>query len=195
MAGTHRRLPAGTGLRRWFHRQAVLGRIDELDIGFLTLQRLTAKPLRTPSATPRSEWQTVTQRNIGRQYRTPRVLDQRTRLGRYPKPIRRLAVTDFGHADPVLLLTNRLVAARLGRRHEKAKARTLFRKFVRAAANVDIETERITVRFGRRANNPFLIAAGFGDTYQPIPCVGALFISARFGRRVGERRACFSVRE
>ena len=221
-----------------FTTQAVLGEIDALGIGFLTLQRRTRKLLRTLRARPPEQWRTVQLHNIGRQYRTPRVLDERARLGCYPKEIRRLAVADLGREDLVLLVTNRLqastgklidryarrmlienriadaircfhmdalsssvplkvdvdlqvtlmasslyrmVAARVGRGHERARAQTLFRKFVDAVAQVVIEEERIVVRFGRRTHNPFLIKAGFGDTEQPIPWLGNKALRLVFG--------------
>ena len=221
-----------------FTTQAVLGEIDALGIGFLTLQRRTKKLLRALRARPPEQWRTVQLHNIGRQYRTPRVLDERARLGCYPQEIRRLAVADLGREDLVLLVTNllqasagklidryarrmlienqiadairffhmdalsssvplkvdvdlqvtlmasslyRMVAARVGRGHERARAQTLFRKFVDAVAQVVIEEERIVVRFGRRAHNPFLIKAGFGDDEQPIPWLGNKALRLVFG--------------
>ena len=212
-----------------FTIQAVLGGIDALGIGFLTLQRRTKKLLCTLRARPPEQWRTIQLHNIGRQCRTPRVLDERARLGCYPKEIRCLAVADLGREDLVLLVTNRLqasagkliehriadaipcfhmdalsssvplkvdvdlqvtlmasslyrmVAARAGRGHERARAQTLFRKFVDAVAQVVIEEKRIVVRFGRRAHNPFLIKAGFGDTEQPIPWLGKKALRLVFG--------------
>lgn len=153
--------------------------------------------------------------NIGRKYRGPRVLDERTRLGRYPHEIRCLAVANLGRESLVLLVTNNLKesAARLIDRYARrmlienqiadaihffhmdalssvprkvdwdlqvtlmasslyrirAHAATLFHKFVEAVARVTIEEKRIVVRLHRRAHNPFLIKAGFGDKKQPIP--------------------------
>ena len=41
-------------------------------------------------------------------YRTPRVLDQKIQLRDYEGPIRQLTITDLGHEEPTLLLTNQL---------------------------------------------------------------------------------------
>ena len=220
-----------------FTTQAVLGRIDALDIGFLTLQRRTQKLLRDLRARPAKDWRSIQLHNIGRQYRTPQVLEEWVRLGRYPKKVRRLAVAGLG-SEALLLVTNqkrggaatlvdryarrmlienqiadairfchmdalssavplkvdvdlqatlmaaslyRLVATQLGRGHEQARAQTLFRKFVEAVARVQIEEQRIVVRFSRRANNPYLIAAGFADTEQPMPWLGNKALRLEFG--------------
>ena len=221
-----------------FTTQAVLGALDALGIGFLTLQRRTRKLLEHLRARPAEEWRGIELHNIGRQYRTPRVLDEVIRLGRYPRPVRRLAVAGLGREEPVLLVTNhtegsaaqlvdryarrmlienqiadairffhmdalsaavplkvdvdlqvtlmasslyRMVAARVGRGHEHARAQTLFRNFVDAVAQVEIGEERIVVRFGRRAHNPLLIEAGFGDSEQPIPWLGNKALRLEFG--------------
>ena len=68
----------------------------------------------------------------------------------------------------------RLLALRLGTGCERLRARTLFRKFVQAAATVEILSDRIEVRFGRRANNPALVQAGFADQQRRIPWLGNL---------------------
>jgi hypothetical protein len=41
-------------------------------------------------------------------YRTPKILDRRLTLTDYQGPIRQIAVTDLGHEQPTLLLTNQL---------------------------------------------------------------------------------------
>jgi len=43
---------------------------------------------------------------VSRAYRTPRILDQRITLADDEGPIRQLVVTELGHEDPTLLLTN-----------------------------------------------------------------------------------------
>ena len=68
----------------------------------------------------------------------------------------------------------RLLALRLGTGCERLRARTLFRKFVQAAATVEILSDRIEVRFGRRASNPALVQAGFADQERRIPWLGKL---------------------
>ena len=63
----------------------------------------------------------------------------------------------------------RMLARTIGGDYATARARTLFRKFAQASARVDIGLDRIEVRFGRRAHNPLLVAAGFADGAVPIP--------------------------
>ena len=221
-----------------FTTQPVLGQIDALGIHFLTLQRRTKKVLAAVQEAKAEDWRTVQLHNIGRRYRTPRVLDEQVRLGRYPRKVRRLAVTDLGRPDPILLVTNRLkgspgplidryarrmlienqiadairffhmdamssavplkvdvdlqitlmasslyrmVASQVGHGHERARAKTLFRKFVHAVGYVRIDEKRIVVRFNRRANNPYLIKAGFADREQPIPWLGNKPLRLVFG--------------
>ncbi len=87
---------------------ANLARLDALGIAFLTLRRRTAKMLAKMLAAPPDQWRQVTLTNIGRLYRTPRVLERQVRLRDYPRPIRQLAVADLGHDKPTLLLTNQM---------------------------------------------------------------------------------------
>ncbi len=63
----------------------------------------------------------------------------------------------------------RLLARRIGHQHERTKAQQLFDRFVRTSATVRIGPEVIEVRLGRRAHNPLLIAAGFGEEELEIP--------------------------
>ncbi len=61
----------------------------------------------------------------------------------------------------------RLLARRHG--HERMCARQLFERFMRTAATVRIDERSVEVRLGRRAHNPLLIAAGFGDDRPAYP--------------------------
>ena len=208
---------------------ANLAELDRMGIGFLTLRKRTRKLLDGLAAVPDGEWRRVRLTNVGREYRTPQVLDRKVRITGYPGDIRQLAVRDLGHANPTLLLTNqaatpagqlvdryarrmvienaiaeaidlfhmdalsaavpmkvdldlqltlmagtlyRLLAVRLGNGRQDSKARTLFRDFVKAAAEIAIEEDSIIVRIGRRANNPFLLNAGYGETDIAIPWLG-----------------------
>ena len=63
----------------------------------------------------------------------------------------------------------RLLANRLGERFRTAEPASLFRKFAEASATVEITPERIEVTLGRRAHNPYLIAAGYADSSTAIP--------------------------
>ena len=205
---------------------ANLAALNRLGIDFLTLRKRTRTLLAAIAAVPASDWKQVRLTNVGRIYRTPRVLDQQVRITGYPDAIRQLAVRDLGHENPTLLLTNqmttpagqlvdryarrmvienaisdaidffhmdalsaavplkidldlqitlmanalyRLLAARLGNGRQRSRARTLFRDFVKAAADIHIEERRIIVRIGRRANNPYLINAGYSDAGIVVP--------------------------
>ena len=74
----------------------------------------------------------------------------------------------------------RLLANRAGREMKAAKVQTIFRKPVYASATVEITADEIVVSFGRRANNPLLIAAGYGDIRQKIPWLGDRTLRFRF---------------
>ena len=64
---------------------------------------------------------------------------------------------------------HRLFAVRLGNGRQNSKARALFRGFVKAVSEVAFDERRITGHFGRRANRPFLIGAGNGETDIGVP--------------------------
>ena len=68
----------------------------------------------------------------------------------------------------------RLLAEQIGQGHERERPRTLFRKFVRASADVVVASDSLTVRFGRRAHNPVLESAGLADESVPLPWLGNL---------------------
>ena len=87
---------------------ANLGRINAMGIDFLTLQRRSRYLLDAIAAVPESDWKQVRLTNVGRIYRTPRVLDQRTRISGYPDDVRQLAVRGLGHERPTVLLTNQM---------------------------------------------------------------------------------------
>jgi len=63
----------------------------------------------------------------------------------------------------------RLFGARIGNGYTSAMSRHLFRDFVDATATVTLTGNEVLVRFQKRARNPPLIAAGFGDTPLSIP--------------------------
>ncbi len=66
----------------------------------------------------------------------------------------------------------RLLADRIGHGHQHQAPRTLFRKFIHASADLTIDEHTITVQFGRRANNPFLVKQGFAEEQCRIPWLG-----------------------
>src|SRR5213592_4534753 len=72
----------------------------------MTLRRRSRKMLgeiwsRTPSA-----WRRITLKSLTRTFRTPKVLDERVRLKGYDGELRQVTVTDLGHEEPTILLTN-----------------------------------------------------------------------------------------
>jgi hypothetical protein len=87
---------------------ANLNKLNRKGIGFITLRRRSANMLQDFAAVPRSDWRRIELAGVSREYRTPRILDQRITLSDYTGPIRQLVVTDLGHESPTLLLTNQL---------------------------------------------------------------------------------------
>ncbi len=66
----------------------------------------------------------------------------------------------------------RLLGERIGNGYEVAKSRHLFRDFIDATAVIHVTEREVVVRFQRRAHNPLLLAAGFGETDVMIPWLG-----------------------
>ena len=75
---------------------------------------------------------------------------------------------------------NRAIAKRVGNGFKNARARTLFRKLVRASAAVRKAEHQIIVNFGRRAHNPCLLAARYGEKATPIPWLQDQMLRLRF---------------
>ena len=84
---------------------ANLVRLDqELHIDFITLRRRFPKLLQEVYGLPRSAWRQVELDVPTRQYRTPRVHEQKVKLeGHW---FRQIFVLDLGHEQPTILLTN-----------------------------------------------------------------------------------------
>jgi len=96
-----------------------LHRVNQHGVKFVTLRRRNKKIMRQVYLTPSSAWRRVQLQGVNRMYRTPRVLDETIELDGYEGPIRQLIVTDLGHEEPTLLLTNHLrsSAAKLIKRY------------------------------------------------------------------------------
>jgi transposase len=75
----------------------------------------------------------------------------------------------------------RMLATHLRNGYENAKSRHLFADFVNASAVIDIGEREITVRFQKRAHNPYLLAAGFDKTAQAIPWLRGKRLRLVFG--------------
>ena len=87
---------------------ANLNRLNQQGISFITLRRRSRKLLRDTAARPDSAWTRIELKGISRQYRYPRILDDRITLPDYQGAVRQLTITDLGHEEPTLLLTNQL---------------------------------------------------------------------------------------
>jgi len=87
---------------------ANLDKLNQQGIRFITLRRRSAQLLQTIAQQPASAWRRLELQGVSRHYRTPRILDQRITLADYAGPLRQLVITDLGHEEPTLLLTNQL---------------------------------------------------------------------------------------
>jgi transposase len=87
---------------------ANLHQLNQKGIRFITLRRRSAKMLEAMHRVPPSAWRRVELENMGRAYRTPRILDQPIELRDYQGPLRQIVITDLGHEEPTFLLTNQL---------------------------------------------------------------------------------------
>ena len=85
-----------------------LSRLNELGIPFITLRRRDPKMLQEIRTQPASAWRRIELESIARTYRTPRILDQTVTLRDYEGPIRQITVTDLGHEEPTIVVTNQL---------------------------------------------------------------------------------------
>ncbi|MCX6069852.1 MAG: hypothetical protein NTU91_03185 [Chloroflexi bacterium] len=83
-----------------------LHELNRLGVCFLTLRRRSPALLREVALQPRSAWRTVHLDVPQRLYQTPKVIEQRVTLRDYAGPLRQLLVTDLGHEQPTVLLTN-----------------------------------------------------------------------------------------
>jgi len=83
-------------------------RLNTMGIQFITLRRRSRNMLDAIARQPRSAWRRIELEGVSRQYKTPRVLDERIALRDYPGPLRQITVADLGHEDPTILLTNQM---------------------------------------------------------------------------------------
>lgn len=98
---------------------ANLDKINKLGIRFITLRRRSREMVHAINQKPLSAWRRIELNAVGRAYRTPRILDHRVALPGYSGDLRQLTITDLGHEEPTLLVTNQLrrSAARLVERY------------------------------------------------------------------------------
>jgi hypothetical protein len=85
-----------------------LHRLQQWGIDFITLRRRSARMLHLVHQLPLSAWRPLQLSGVTRQYRSPRILDQRITLSGYDGPIRQIVIANLGHEEPTFLLTNQL---------------------------------------------------------------------------------------
>ena len=83
---------------------AGLDRLDAAGITFITLRRRSPKLLAEVADLPASAWRTVELDVPHRKYRTPRFYEQKARP--LQRAYRQFFITDLGHDEPTILLTN-----------------------------------------------------------------------------------------
>lgn len=83
-----------------------LDRLNQRGIHFITLRRRTRQMLGAIFSRPASAWQRITLPALTRTFRTPKVLEERISLRGYRGSLRQVTVTDLGHEEPTILLTN-----------------------------------------------------------------------------------------
>lgn len=85
-----------------------LSKLNRQGIKFITLRRRGPKILQDLAAQPRGAWRRIELSGVSRIYKTPRILDQCLELDGYEGKLRQIAVTELGHEEPTLILTNQL---------------------------------------------------------------------------------------
>jgi len=83
-----------------------LHELNRRGILFITLRRRSRKMLGEIFSRPSSAWRRITLNSLTRTFRTPKVLDEKIRLKGYDGDLRQVTVTDLGHEDPTIILTN-----------------------------------------------------------------------------------------
>jgi hypothetical protein len=83
-----------------------LSELNRKRILFMTLRRRSRKMLGHIFSRPASAWRRITLNSLTRTFRTPKVLDERIRLKGYDTDLRQVTVTDLGHEEPTIILTN-----------------------------------------------------------------------------------------
>lgn len=90
---------------------ANLNLLNDRDIHFMTLRRRSRKLLGKIFSQPASAWRRITLPSLSRTFRTPKVMDERVGLKGYVGEVRQLTLTDLGHEEPTILLTNNFEAS------------------------------------------------------------------------------------
>jgi len=222
---TYGRLPAELVFDSRLTTYKNLSLLNQRGITFMTLQRRSPSVLRAVANAPRSAWRTIHLDVPHRLHQTPKVIDRQVPLRDYQGVVRQLLITDLGHEQPTILLTNDLRSSankrieRYARRmliengladavdffhldalssavrlkvdfdvtltevatglyrmlarqlpgYEAAKGRQIFRHFLDAPAQIEIDEHRVEIILPKRAHNPILRAAGVGEKSIPVP--------------------------
>jgi hypothetical protein len=85
-----------------------LDKLNKMGVQFITLRRRDPSLVKTIDAIPKSAWRKIELKSIARAYRTPKIFDHKATLADYDGPIRQLFVTDLGHEEPTIVITNQL---------------------------------------------------------------------------------------
>ena len=87
---------------------ANLAKLTALNINFITLRRRHPSLIDHMNALDKSAWTQIRLLNIGRAYRTPRIVDEIVKLRGYPHKLRQIIVKGLGHDKPTVLITNQM---------------------------------------------------------------------------------------
>ena len=82
-----------------------------MGINFITLRRRSKNIIAEMRKEPVSAWRRIELHSISRLYRNPKILDREITLAGYEGSIRQLTITDLGHEEPTLLITNQLTTS------------------------------------------------------------------------------------
>src|SRR5213593_745222 len=74
----------------------------------MTLRRRSPGLIREMANYPRSAWREIHLDVPHRLYQTPKMIDRRIQLRGYQGPLRQLFITELGHEQPTVLITNDL---------------------------------------------------------------------------------------
>jgi hypothetical protein len=83
-----------------------LNELNQQGILFITLRRRSRKMLGEIFSRPASAWRRITLNSLTRTFRTPKVLDEKIHLKGYDGDLRQVSITDLGHEEPTIILTN-----------------------------------------------------------------------------------------
>lgn len=101
---THGSLPRHLVFDSKLTTQANLARLDKMGITFLTLRARSPSLVKEIALVPRSAWRTVELDVPTRKFRFPRVHETQARIE--GRDFRQMFITELGHEEPTILLTN-----------------------------------------------------------------------------------------